>query len=137
MAELVIRGPFKRVPLKWFERRSLMESVQSQLHYLPGYSFVWLVRALVTEKLPSGEATTLSQAPSAPPLRLAIRSGGLLWAASESSAVWSCQRSSRPGLSWMVCQASGLPALCAPLSMMATRGWIASTKAFELERLKP
>jgi len=35
---------------------------------------------------------------------------GLLWAASESSAVWSIQRSSRPGLSWMVCQASGLPA---------------------------
>jgi len=41
---------------------------------------------------------------------------GAVVAASEPSAVWSIQRSSRPGLSWTVCQASGLPALCAPLS---------------------
>ena len=56
------------------------------------------MRELVTEKLPLGEAMTSRYAPSvALPLGLAMSASGLLWAASESSAVWSCQRSSRPG----------------------------------------
>ena len=58
-----------------------------------------------------GRRGDFEYAPSVPPLRLAIRGSALLWAASEPSAVWSIQRSSRPGLSWTVCQASGLPAL--------------------------
>jgi hypothetical protein len=41
-----------------------------------GVGFGLAVRALVTEKLPSREATTFRYAPSGPPLRLAIRAFG-------------------------------------------------------------
>src|ERR1700722_10120713 len=76
------------------------------LTYLRGYCFVCPVRVLVTEKLPSGSATTFNACPSPSPLGLAISHSGLLCAASESSAVCSCHRSIKRGLSCTICHAA-------------------------------
>ncbi|OYV72103.1 MAG: hypothetical protein B7Z74_06060, partial [Deltaproteobacteria bacterium 21-66-5] len=97
----------------------LFAEAQFRLNQRQGDNCTLREHLIAAWRMTGVEPAELAEAPSLPPFRFAMSGAALLCAASESSAVCSMYKSSRPGLSCTVCHASGLPALCAPLFMMA------------------